>query len=303
MIMKILIIEDNYEFRSQLDMYLTHKGYDVLLAGDVDSGLQLCSQEKVDVVLTDIFMPGKIGLDAIREIRHSYSNIAIIAMSGGDIESHINLLPLTEKMGSIKALSKPFDFSVLVAIIDDVSRLAVKSGNKQVPETLFDISLSCFLQEITDNDAMNEFIEQFDKDAIDSLLLSLETALTTQRSDKDDCVQETFRSIHNLKGTACFLKLDPVIMIAKYMEECLCVIRNHIHEITGVKDNSLFDVMFMCIDSIELMIQNFRAGSTVNERPPSEMIESCQKICHFSSLIKDDVGSFFCLEELNVSLF
>ena len=66
---KVLVIDDEPHARVLLDMHLSHRGYDVLLAGDGWKGLQLFHQEHPDVILLDLNMPELDGVTVLKEIR------------------------------------------------------------------------------------------------------------------------------------------------------------------------------------------------------------------------------------------
>ncbi len=117
---KILIIEDDYDFRQVLVQMLNKLGFDVMEAENGSHALQLCSETKPDLVLTDIIMLDKEGLETIQELLSSCPNLKIIAMSGGGRIDANSYLPLAEKLGAKKTLQKPFLREELIAAIEEV---------------------------------------------------------------------------------------------------------------------------------------------------------------------------------------
>jgi|CXWL01.1.fsa_nt_gi CheY-like chemotaxis protein len=104
----ILIIDDDDSLRDALRRTLHKEGYAVTDASEGRQGLQQLEHAPVDLVLLDIFMPGKEGLETITELRHSYPNVPVIAMSGGGIKSGLEVLKIARFLGARRTLTKPF---------------------------------------------------------------------------------------------------------------------------------------------------------------------------------------------------
>ena len=79
---KILIIDDEPDFRTLTDMLLKRLGYDVSLAGNGWSGLELYRQEHPDVILLDLKMPGMDGVEVLKQIRTMDSKQPVIVLTG-----------------------------------------------------------------------------------------------------------------------------------------------------------------------------------------------------------------------------
>lgn len=105
---KVLVIEDDDSFRNVLVQMLAKAGYDVRQAGDGNQALTVCAQFGPDLVLTDIIMPDKEGLETIQELLEIKPGMKIIAMSGGGKFGPNSYLPLAEKLGAKATLQKPF---------------------------------------------------------------------------------------------------------------------------------------------------------------------------------------------------
>ncbi len=117
---KILVIEDNDSFRTVLVRMLEKAGYDVRQAGDGNQALEVCAQFGPDLVLTDIIMPDKEGLETIQELLEICPTLKIIAMSGGGKFGPDSYLPLAQKLGAKAALQKPF---MREELIDTITRV------------------------------------------------------------------------------------------------------------------------------------------------------------------------------------
>ena len=96
----ILIIDDDEVITETTKIFLNRAGYDTLTASNGAEGLKLCRQHQIDVVITDIIMPEKEGLETIRELRKNFPNIKIIAISGGGRINAQDYLSLAAKLGA-----------------------------------------------------------------------------------------------------------------------------------------------------------------------------------------------------------
>lgn len=117
---KILVIEDDDSFRNVLVQMLAKVGYEVRQAGDGNQALEVCAQFEPDLVLTDIIMPDKEGLETIQELLEICPGMKIIAMSGGGKFGPDSYLPLAQKLGAKATLQKPFMREELINTINQV---------------------------------------------------------------------------------------------------------------------------------------------------------------------------------------
>jgi DNA-binding NtrC family response regulator len=116
---RILIIDDNADLRAVLKEAIEADGHEVYLASEGAQALSLQSVRPVDVVLTDLFMPGEDGLETIAKFRRDYPQVSIIAMSGASQHASA-MLSLAKQLGAVGILEKPFDLKRLLAAIHDV---------------------------------------------------------------------------------------------------------------------------------------------------------------------------------------
>jgi CheY-like chemotaxis protein len=116
---RVLLIEDEADLRESLCESLECAGYEVLPAQDGDEGLSLYFRQKPDVVVTDILMPIKDGLEVIMELRRNVPDAKVIAMAAAPRQgSTLDLLNLARKLGACGAVAKPFDPSKLAETIE-----------------------------------------------------------------------------------------------------------------------------------------------------------------------------------------
>lgn len=105
---KVLIIEDDPVTRIALCGILRAMNCKILSAEDGVTGVELFMKEKPDVVMTDILMPHKEGLETITEIRAADPHARIVAMSGGGTTRNMSFLDMAKKAGAAFSVQKPF---------------------------------------------------------------------------------------------------------------------------------------------------------------------------------------------------
>jgi len=104
---RILVIDDEPGIRKLLRQILEADGHEVVEAQDGGEGLRYYRLQPVDLVITDILMPGEDGLSGIREIRREFPHARIIAISGGGETGQLNFLSHARDLGARFTLSKP----------------------------------------------------------------------------------------------------------------------------------------------------------------------------------------------------
>ena len=114
---KILIIEDEESFRAFLVALLEDQGYDIHIAEDGEEGLERLSQEKFDLVITDIIMPGKEGFEVCREMITNYPDTEVIAMSGGVHD----YLKIVKALGVKHTFGKPFEIEKFLTVVHELT--------------------------------------------------------------------------------------------------------------------------------------------------------------------------------------
>src|ERR1700731_236020 len=105
---QILVIDDNELVRQTVQCILEDEGYTVTCAEDGVRGMAAFRDRRPDLVLTDIMMPEKEGLETIMEMRSDWPGRPIIAMSGGGRIKNANFLKMARELGPDPTLAKPF---------------------------------------------------------------------------------------------------------------------------------------------------------------------------------------------------
>jgi DNA-binding response OmpR family regulator len=106
---KILLIDDDLVVRTAMVQFLADLGYEVVVADDGERGLRLFRSEKPDLVITDIIMPEKEGIQTIVEMRREQPSTKIIAVSGGGRIGNADFLKVARSMGANDVIAKPVD--------------------------------------------------------------------------------------------------------------------------------------------------------------------------------------------------
>lgn len=114
----ILVVDDEELVRATLCQMLEQAGYEVIEAANGDQGLRVFQEYEVDLVITDIFMPGKEGIETIRELRKLRPDVKIIAISGGGRTRNMDYLELAKDFGAKRALTKPFQREQVLSAVN-----------------------------------------------------------------------------------------------------------------------------------------------------------------------------------------
>jgi len=142
---KVLVIDDNPDIRDLLEDNLSEAGFEVFTARDGDEGVQLFKKLRPKVVVTDITMPKKDGLEVIIDIRYDHPDTIIIAISGNYDSSQVlkaakvfkereeddpeYFLDAAVELGADFILEKPFTPQEL---LDTISELMEKRKNREI---------------------------------------------------------------------------------------------------------------------------------------------------------------------------
>jgi len=117
----ILIIDDDEHVLRTLKWALEKHGHQVVEVQDSRKGIAFFRHVPVDLVITDILMPHKDGLDIMMEIRSEFPDAKIVAMSGGGPGmSSAGCLHLATDLGAHEILVKPIEKKVLLDVVDRV---------------------------------------------------------------------------------------------------------------------------------------------------------------------------------------
>ena len=118
---RILIIDDDPDIRGVIREFLEPEGYDLRLAANGREAFSILGLEKVDLVLTDLVMPDREGIEMIQEIRRRFPTVKTVAMSGAVFGPYLRA---AELLGANATLSKPLNSSLLRLTLQQVLTVA-----------------------------------------------------------------------------------------------------------------------------------------------------------------------------------
>jgi DNA-binding response OmpR family regulator len=118
----ILVIDDDAALRDVIRRTLERDGHRVVVARDGDEGLLIFRSAPCDLVITDVFMPGKDGIETIQELRVQHPGLRIICMSGGASTGDMGPLTDARLLGADIALPKPFAMATLARAVKTLLR-------------------------------------------------------------------------------------------------------------------------------------------------------------------------------------
>lgn len=117
---RILVIDDNAQLRQILKEILTRAGHEFVEADSGELGVQLYKASPADLVIIDIILPKKGGLETIQELQHDFPKAKFIGISGGFQKKTDNSQALAELLGIQRTLSKPFTSEGLLKMVTEV---------------------------------------------------------------------------------------------------------------------------------------------------------------------------------------
>ena len=145
---KILIIEDEKDIGELVQFNLENLGYDISLANNGESGLELARKNKHDLILLDLMLPGIHGLDVCRIIKsdtHINQTPVIMVTALGQEENIVKGL----ESGADDYITKPFSFKILYARIKSVLRRGkIEFGDKKREINIFDVKINLIKREV-----------------------------------------------------------------------------------------------------------------------------------------------------------
>lgn len=114
----ILIVDDEEMVRATLRRQLERAGHDVLEAANGVEAVAIFRERDVDIVVTDIIMPQKEGIETIIEMRRIKPDTRIVAISGSGRVRNLDFLDIAGKVGADVVLAKPFTGAELIEAIN-----------------------------------------------------------------------------------------------------------------------------------------------------------------------------------------
>lgn len=117
---RILIIDDDVKFLKMFRQMLERAGHEVMEAPNGKIGVRLFREEQAELIITDLFMPEKEGIELIMELKQEFPTLKIIAISGGGRKGKVNILEAAETLGADRSFSKPFERQGILEAIQEL---------------------------------------------------------------------------------------------------------------------------------------------------------------------------------------
>jgi CheY-like chemotaxis protein len=115
---RILVVDDDQRVREVLYEALVMAGYDVVAAADGEEALAAYAATPTDLIITDLMMPRRDGVETIRHLRHHHPDARVIAVTAA--RGRFNRLTAARHVGAHDALLKPFRMADLLAAVEDM---------------------------------------------------------------------------------------------------------------------------------------------------------------------------------------
>lgn len=110
----ILVIDDDLQICKMLKNYFQRKGFEVSLAHNGVEGIAAFKAASPDLVITDLVMPEKEGIETLMDLKRLDKNVNVIAISGGGRVGPESYLALAGELGAKRVFEKPVDFEELL---------------------------------------------------------------------------------------------------------------------------------------------------------------------------------------------
>jgi CheY-like chemotaxis protein len=117
---RILIIDDELVIRDLLVDILEREGYETVAATDGNEGIRIYRENPADLIITDLIMPKKEGIETIMELHRDFHNVKVIAMSGGGVNDSELYLQIAKTIGAVKTLAKPLNRKELLEAVKEL---------------------------------------------------------------------------------------------------------------------------------------------------------------------------------------
>ena len=134
----ILIVDDSKETLELIKRNLSSKNYNVFTASSVDSAITILESSKIDLVITDLKMPGINGLDLVRHVRENYKETEVMMITGyPTVDTAVKAV----KLGAEEYLTKPFTDNELFSIVEKVlAKQKMRASKKKETKKAFSLT-------------------------------------------------------------------------------------------------------------------------------------------------------------------
>ncbi|MBC8317312.1 MAG: response regulator [Desulfobulbaceae bacterium] len=116
----ILLIDDDPQICIIFKQILEAEGHSVVTASNGQEGIDIFRKNRADLIITDMVMPVKDGIKTIMELEREFSDLKVIAISGGGVIEPDRYLALAECIGIKQTLTKPITRAQLINAVNEV---------------------------------------------------------------------------------------------------------------------------------------------------------------------------------------
>ncbi len=165
---RVLVVDDEQLILKIISDILTKEGYDVLVANNCEKAAELLKTTRFDVVLSDIKMPIKSGIDLLEEIKNKDPNIPVILMTGfASLETAVEAV----QNGAFDYLIKPLDYGKLKSVIEHAAdRYELYKENTRLLKDLKEL-----------NTNLEKKVRERNREIENTLHSTIESIITTDR--------------------------------------------------------------------------------------------------------------------------
>ena len=128
---RVLLADDEVDFTENTKTLLEHRGYDVTAVNSGDSAIRTLGQERYDVMVLDLKMPGRDGISTLKEIKKLQLHTQILVLTG---HGAINTALEAMELGAYDYLTKPCDIDELTEKLEDA--MTKSESDKKKPSLL-----------------------------------------------------------------------------------------------------------------------------------------------------------------------
>ena len=215
---KILVIEDETKIAEWIKMMLEQTGYRVVIAYNGLMGYQLLEEEKPDLIITDMLMPGIPGLELCKRVKNNpkYAHIPVILMT--EVYKRLTYKLEARRFGADDFLEKPFDYPELLTRIQKF--IPLKNIKKLIPPDELEKQLNMVAQ---------DYIKEL-PDKLKEIDVVRDGATPSQYNE--ETLKDFHRMIHSMAGTSATLGLTSLGDNARILEILLEQIIKDGHQLT-----------------------------------------------------------------------
>jgi CheY-like chemotaxis protein len=117
---RVLLIEDEPLLRDTLREAFEGAGFELTEAANGKEGIRSFETAPADIIVTDILMPEKDGLETIIDLRKRHPGLKILARSGGDRTGNRQYLRIAKEFGAVRVLPKPFRPKEILTVVEEI---------------------------------------------------------------------------------------------------------------------------------------------------------------------------------------